>query len=48
MFAYVGVAFVGGICGAYFGSLRFNQNILKYLLAIVLMLAAYKLLFTHA
>lgn len=47
MYAYVGVAFVGGICGAYFGSLRFNQSILKYLLAIVLMMAAYKLLFTH-
>ena len=47
MYAYVGVAFVGGICGAYFGSLRFNQSILKYLLAVVLMMAAYKLLFTH-
>jgi uncharacterized membrane protein YfcA len=48
MYAYAGVAFAGGICGAYFGSLKFNQNILKYLLAIVLMVAAYKLLFTHA
>ncbi|MBI1783425.1 MAG: sulfite exporter TauE/SafE family protein, partial [Sphingobacteriales bacterium] len=48
MYAYVGVAFVGGVCGAYFGSIKFNQNILKYLLAIVLMVAAYKLLFTHA
>ena len=48
MYAYVGIAFVGGLCGAYFGSLKFNQNILKYVLAIVLMLAAYKLLFTHA
>jgi len=48
MFAYVGIAFTGGICGAWFGSLKFNQNILKYVLAVVLMLAAYKLLFTHA
>ena len=48
MFAYVGVAFAGGVCGAYFGSLKFNQTILKYLLAIVLMVAAYKLLFTSA
>ena len=48
MYAYVAVAFVGGICGAYYGSLKFNQNILKYLLAIVLMVAAYKLLFTKA
>jgi uncharacterized membrane protein YfcA len=41
-------AFVGGLCGAYFGSLKLNQNILKYLLAIVLIVAAYKLLFTAA
>ena len=48
MFAYVGVAFAGGICGAYLGSLKFNQTILKYLLAIVLIVASYKLLFTSA
>ena len=48
MYAYVVIAFAGGVCGAYFGSLKFNQNILKYLLAVVLMLAAYKLLFTTA
>jgi uncharacterized membrane protein YfcA len=48
MYAYVAVAFTGGVCGAYFGSLKFNQSILKYLLAVVLMVAAYKLLFTHA
>ena len=48
MYAYVGVAFAGGICGAYFGSLRFNQTILKYVLALVLAVAAYKLLFTTA
>ena len=48
MYAYVAIAFAGGLCGAYFGSLKFNQNILKYVLAIVLMLAAYKLFFTTA
>lgn len=48
MYAYVAIAFVGGIFGAYFGSLKFKQTILKYLLAVVLMMAAYKLLFTSA
>jgi uncharacterized membrane protein YfcA len=45
MYAYVTIAFVGGICGAYYGSLRFKQFILKYLLSAVLIVAAYKLLF---
>ncbi|MEO5889430.1 MAG: sulfite exporter TauE/SafE family protein [Ferruginibacter sp.] len=45
---YVGIAFIGGICGAYFGALRFKQTILKNLLAVGLLLAACKLLFTHA
>ncbi len=48
MYTYVAIAFVGGFCGAYFGSMRFNQSILKYMLALVLMVAAYKLLFTSA
>lgn len=48
MFLYVAVAFVGGIAGAYFGSLKFPQTALKYVLAIVLALACYKLLFTTA
>ena len=48
MYAYVAIAFAGGICGAYYGSLKFRQDILKYMLAIVLMVASYKLLFTHA
>src|SRR5688572_7480827 len=46
MYLYVAVDFAGGICGAYFGSLKLNQNFLEYLLAIVLIIAAYKLLFT--
>jgi len=48
MYVYVAIAFVGGICGAYFGSLKFKQKILKYMLAVVLAVAAYKLLFTYA
>lgn len=48
MYWYVITAFAGGILGAYFGSLHFKQTILKYLLAVVLAVAAYKLLLTNA
>jgi len=48
MFFYVGVAFIGGIAGAYFGSLKFPQTALKYVLATVLALASYKLILTTA
>ncbi|MFZ6025223.1 MAG: sulfite exporter TauE/SafE family protein [Bacteroidota bacterium] len=48
MFVYVAVAFTGGIAGAYFGSMKFQQIVMKKILAIVLMVAAYKLLFTGA
>ena len=48
MYTYVAVAFVGGLCGAYLGSIKFSQNVLKYALAVVLAMAAYKLLFTGA
>jgi len=48
MLTYVGIAFAGGICGAYFGALKFPQAVLKNVLASVLVLAAYKLIFTHA
>jgi uncharacterized membrane protein YfcA len=48
MYVYVAVAFAGGICGAYYGSLRFRHTVLKYILAAVLVLAAYKLIFTTA
>lgn len=44
MLHFVGVAFAGGICGAYLGALKFNQTILKNVLAVVLLLAALKLL----
>ena len=46
MMAYVGVAFVGGSFGAWFGAKRFDQTVLKYLLAIVLLMASAKLLLT--
>lgn len=47
MIWYVAIAFAGGLSGAYFGALKFKQSILKYVLAVVLLLAVYKLLFTH-
>jgi uncharacterized membrane protein YfcA len=48
MYTYVVIAFIGGLCGAYFGALKFKQAILKNVLATVLLLAVYKLLFTTA
>jgi len=48
MLGYVVVAFAGGLCGSYFGALKFPQTALKNILACVLALAAYKLLFTNA
>lgn len=41
---YVLVAFAGGLCGAWFGSIKFPQTILKNVLAFLLMVAAWKLL----
>ncbi|MGB4398777.1 MAG: sulfite exporter TauE/SafE family protein [Daejeonella sp.] len=46
MLSYVAIAFAGGLCGAYLGALKFNQNILKNTLALVLMMAGWKLIFT--
>lgn len=46
MISYVSIAFLAGLCGSYYGSLKFNQNILKNTLAIVLLLAGIKLIFT--
>ncbi len=45
---YVSVAFVGGFCGAHFGAMKFNQDILRKILAFGLALAVYKLVFTSA
>ena len=44
MLGYVAVAFAGGLCGAYLGAIKFPQTVLKNLLAFVLMIAAWKLL----
>lgn len=46
MLSFVIIAFVGGIFGAWLGSLKFNQQILKYTLAIVLLMASVKLILT--
>jgi len=48
MVLYIVVAFTGGLLGAYFGAKKFNQDVLKYVLATVLLMASYKLLFTKA
>jgi uncharacterized membrane protein YfcA len=46
MMGYFVMAFSGGIAGAYLGAGVLNQKILKYLLAVVLLIAALKLLLT--
>lgn len=46
MFAYVGVAFVGGSAGAWMGAAKLDHKALKYLLSIVLIVASIKLLLT--
>lgn len=48
MILMVGIAFGGGLLGAWLGSLKFRQESLKFILAGVLSLAAFKLLFTTA
>lgn len=48
MYGLVAVAFVGGLFGSYFGSLKFRHVALKNLLAVVLIVAAWKLLFSTA
>ena len=48
MLLYVVVAFAGGLLGAYVGSLKLKVGALKNVLAVVLLVAAYKLLFTNA
>lgn len=46
MYLYVLIAFIGGLAGAYFGSVKLKQGMLKYMLATVLLIAAVKLLVT--
>lgn len=48
MVGMVLIAFAGGCLGAWLGSLRFRQTVLKNILAVVLCLASFKLLFTNA
>ena len=45
-FILVATAIVGGVAGAYFGSKKFDNNYLKYLLAFVLVIACVKLFTT--
>ena len=40
---YIGLAIVGGFFGGYFGSVKLNNKVLRYLLAFVLLLASIKL-----
>lgn len=48
MYTYVVIAFAGGILGAYYGALKYKPHLLKNILASVLLLAVFKLLFTAA
>ena len=42
----LGAAILGGLIGSYFGSKRFDFQILKYMLAVVLVIASLKLIYT--
>lgn len=44
MYLYVAIAFAGGLIGGHFGSVKWKQGVLKYVLATVLLIAAVKLL----
>lgn len=46
MFAYALIALIGGLLGSYLGAMKFNQTVLKYALSLVLLLAAFKLLYS--
>ena len=43
-FILVGVALIGGFLGSYYGSKKFNNSLLRYLLACVLIMASIKLI----
>ncbi|MDF1672290.1 MAG: sulfite exporter TauE/SafE family protein [Vicingaceae bacterium] len=45
-FVLVGIAVLGGVLGAYFGAIRFNNKLLRYMLAFVLVIACIKLTLT--
>lgn len=44
MWAMLGVAFMGGLLGSYFGANKFNSAKLKYVLSFVLLIASVKLI----
>jgi uncharacterized membrane protein YfcA len=46
MYVWITAALLGGSAGAYFGSHKFNNQILKYVLSAVLLLACTKLIFS--
>lgn len=41
----IGVVFIGGLLGGYFGSKKFDYQILRYVLSVVLLIASIKLIF---
>ena len=45
-FILVAIAMVGGVLGGYFGSKKLNNQKLRYILALVLVMASFKLFFT--
>lgn len=45
-FIFVGIALIGGFFGGYFGSKKFNNTWLRYMLAFVLFISCVKLFFT--
>jgi uncharacterized membrane protein YfcA len=46
MLSFVAIAFSGGLVGAWLGAIKFNPQILKYTLAVVLLMASVKLILT--
>ena len=44
VYLWVAVALIGGFVGAYFGSTKFSNPVLKKILAFVLLIASIKLL----
>lgn len=46
MILWVGIVMIGGFAGAFFGASKWNKKILERVLAFVLVIAVYKLIFT--
>ena len=46
IYIWLVAAVIGGFAGAYLGSKKFNNNVLKYILAAVLLVASVKLILT--